>query len=109
MNLKKKIITSLGVAVMAMAMFFNTTNVSNNSDLELRDLIGMNTANAELQWGGVGSNLCVCKSNHNNECLASNFITARLICGNGATDNDCKEQQTIYPDINSTFCKVYNN
>ena len=48
MNLKKKIMTSLGIAVMVMAMFFSTNAISNsNGNLDLASLLNMNTANAE--------------------------------------------------------------
>ena len=45
----KKIIGVLGIAVFAMAMFFNTSNAinSSNSDLDLASLITLNTADAE--------------------------------------------------------------
>ena len=47
-NLKKKLIKTLGIAVMAMAMFFSTNAVnSSNGDLDLASLLGVNTANAE--------------------------------------------------------------
>ncbi|GAA3560999.1 hypothetical protein [Snuella lapsa] len=51
MNLKKKIITSLGIAVMVMSVFFNM-NVTNSSsgDLDLASLLNINTANAETGW-----------------------------------------------------------
>ena len=51
MNLKKKIITSLGIAVMAMAMFFSTNTVnSSNGDFNLASLLEVNTANAECDF-----------------------------------------------------------
>ena len=49
----KKIIGILGVAVIAMAMFFSTNNLnSSNEDLELASLIAIDTANAE--WSLYG-------------------------------------------------------
>ena len=45
MNLKKKIIMSLGIAAIAMTMFFNTNTTNNNTNLA--NLIALNTANAE--------------------------------------------------------------
>lgn len=47
-NLKNKLIGTLGIAVMAMAMFFST-NVANssNGELDLASLLEVNTANAE--------------------------------------------------------------
>jgi hypothetical protein len=44
----KKLIGILGVAVIAMAMFFSTNSLNNSSgDLDLASLLNMNTANAE--------------------------------------------------------------
>lgn len=45
----KKLIGILGVVVIAMAMFFSANPInSSNIDLNLADLITMNTANAEV-------------------------------------------------------------
>lgn len=91
----KKLIGILGVAVIAMAMFLNTNNMnSSNGDLDLANLLTMNTANAE-DWGGIGSNKCVCKPNQGNKCLPSNFITARLICKTGvSSDSECSQNDS---------------
>ena len=44
----KKLIGMVGIAVMAMAMFFSTNAMdSSNSNLDLASIINMNTANAE--------------------------------------------------------------
>lgn len=43
----KKLIGILGVAVIAMAMFFNT-NTTNNENLDLASLLAISTANAEV-------------------------------------------------------------
>lgn len=44
----KKIIGVLGIAILAMAIFFSTNSLSNSvGDLDLADLVGLNNANAE--------------------------------------------------------------
>lgn len=88
----KKIIGSLGVVIIAVAMFFNT-NVTNNSteDTSLTSLIGLNSANAE-EYGGItiGSTDCTCSGS---TCQDANWISFRTNCGNvngTSTDGACK-------------------
>ncbi|WP_147677884.1 hypothetical protein [Algibacter pacificus] len=50
----KKIIGVLGIALIAIAMFLNT-NTINNSNLDLANLISLNTANAEDTLPGFGT------------------------------------------------------
>ena len=52
----KKIIGIIGIAVIAMAVFFNANTMNgSNGDLDLANLIAMNIANAE-NTGGNGCN-----------------------------------------------------
>ncbi len=64
-NLKKKIITSLGIAVMAMSMFFSTNSInSSNGKLNLANLIAVNTANAEWGLWGCADGGTFCEGNY---------------------------------------------
>ena len=48
----KKLIGIVGIAVIAMAMFFNTNALnSSNGDFDLASLLNMNSANAECTHG----------------------------------------------------------
>ena len=55
MNLKKKIVTSLGIAVMAMAMFFSANTINSaKGDFDLASLIALEISNAETTGGSGG-------------------------------------------------------
>ncbi len=76
MTLKKKVITSLGIAVMAMAMFFSTNVVnSSNGDLDLSNLLNLNTANAE-----EGSWVGYCRCHNDGVCYKGSMFSFRKKC-----------------------------
>lgn len=64
----KKIIGILGVAVIALTIFFASNNVTQINDTNLANLIGMNTANAEgdicITCGYVSTDVCVTINYH---------------------------------------------
>lgn len=78
----KKILGILGGTVFALTLFLNSNQTLN--------------ANANEIEIDLGSNNCVCKSNQDNQCLASNFITFRQSCGSGSTDSECLNKGTIW-------------
>ncbi len=72
----KKLIGFVGVAVIAMAIFFSTNTVNSaNQDLDLANLLSINDANAECD-SPKGSSA-------NATCTASNR------CRYDTTDRDC--------------------
>ena len=88
----KKIIGILGVAVIAMAIFFNTNSMdSSNGNLDLATLITMNEANAEYPIFDGG---CVCKTSIS-QCVKKGWISIRKDCPNSPpsgqeTDASCQ-------------------
>ncbi|GAA3560957.1 hypothetical protein [Snuella lapsa] len=95
MNLKKKIISTIGIAVMAMAMFFsiNTVN-SSNGDLDLVSLIGINTANAE-----EGASYTYCRCHSDGICYQGSLISFRKKCAvlDGSGWQDCMDYSNNCP------------
>jgi hypothetical protein len=84
-NKTKKISKILGVAFIALAMFFATNNITNssNNSLDLVDLVTMSSANAEIPIQ-IGAKKCVCKSG---VCSPANFISFRRWCGDPDANN----------------------
>ncbi len=77
----KKIIGILGVFVIAMAMFFNTSAMnSSNGDLDLASLLNMNTANAEC--GPAPSCASVCGPNPLFYCILTCELNPPVYCWN---------------------------
>lgn len=77
----KKITGILGIAVFAMAMFFNTNALNNsNEDLNLTSLITTNQANAE----------CASRYIDDGHCLIFGGI---CLVGPGANGYDCDTSQ----------------
>ncbi|QTD38777.1 hypothetical protein JL193_05790 [Polaribacter batillariae] len=57
--MKSKILTSLGIAVIAMALFLNTNSINDNkSNLDLASFISLNTANAEGGYSCTVTSTC---------------------------------------------------
>ena len=72
----KKIIGILGVAFIAIAMFFNTSGMnSSNGDLDLASILNMNTANAECTINGPGGVSTYCPQSPTNCAITLNGNT----------------------------------
>lgn len=81
--MKSKVLTSLGIVVIAMALFLNSNVIlDNNTNLTLASLLAINTANAETD---PNADWCKkkCDSNPNYDCgvqVTSGGVTYTLTC-----------------------------
>ncbi|MDY7396718.1 hypothetical protein UMM65_15830 [Aureibaculum sp. 2210JD6-5] len=89
MNLKKKIIGILGIAIIAMALFFSTNAINgSNGEFDLLGLVSMNTANAECN-NVTHQPGAYCKNNYEKNC---GFCTV------SSTVTSCKESTSHIKD-----------